>query len=253
MKHIMYILLFNLFSLSAFCQVVAIQNDEDNIVFLGWNNHITIAVEGQKAKSIFVATDNGKIEESEFKGPGHYTFWPRKVGLAKIYVKKIGKNGNWKIIDSSTFRVKRLPLPKAKLWGRSGGEITQSMLLAQIALHAPVEEFDGNYAITRFTVVVNRHKREIFMRTMASSGGARIDSITNNFFYRLKNNDKLVFKDIVIKDFDGTERDLEPIEFTIIDAHKYHRKKVNDRVTVIDPITGQESIKIMHYKYKRVR
>jgi len=61
----------------------------------------------------------------------------------------------------------------------------------------------------------------------------------------------LIFKNVIAVGAGRFSYNLEPIEFKITDAHKYRKQVWDDTVTVIDPITGQEIQKWIHYKYKR--
>jgi hypothetical protein len=138
-----------------------------------------------------------------------------------------------------------MPIPM--LSGKKGGEISKAILCVQIAPYATMQGFCGRAQIISFTVIVNRHNREIFRRNMSSADGTRIDQETHDFFERLKNKDKVTFTNITIKNnncYDPNNH-LDSIVFTITDAQKYHktRKPKHGREEVIDPITGEEIIK----------
>ncbi len=252
MKYTLTYLLLSLLPATAYCQVgVAIQNDHQEIFYIGLGNPLTVAAEGCKLKDILVTTDNGEIRADSFRYSGHYTAWPEKEGRAIIYVKKKLSNGKLKTLDSVLFTVKQFPLPYAHLSASTCGNISQSVLLAQIAPYAVTYEICWNFIITSFTIVIYRNNREIFRRTTANPQRARIDQATKDFFHRLKNKDKVIFKDITILSFYQQSRTLEPMEFTITDAHKYRRINVDESETVIDPITGVESQREIKYKFIR--
>ncbi len=109
----------------------------------------------------------------------------------------------------------------------------------------------GSFPVTKFCIAVYRGHREIFKRTIIDSPVARIDDTTRDFFYKLKINDKVVFKNITIKGFDHKQIDIGPMEFTITEAHKYRKVNGNETTTVIDPITGVESQREIKYKFIR--
>jgi hypothetical protein len=233
---------------------VAVQLDNQNILYLGIPNPLTIVAEGYKSKNLVVTTDNGTISMDSFGRAGHYNIWPARTGTAELTICAKKLKGNIKIA-SGVFRVKRLSLSKPRLGGKTGGEISQLFLCSQIAPEASYDGYCGRCSIRKFSILVYRRNREIFSRTFTSSKSyyARIDSVTNDFFYKLKNNDKVIFKDMIIRDFDGTPRDLEPMVFTVTDAHKYRRMKSTDTAVIIDPTTGAEYKQFGRYKYTRVR
>jgi len=246
LKRVIYILLFCWPAYIGYGQVVAVQADKMNILYLGIYNPLTIAAENTSSKSIIVTTDNGEINIDSFRSKGGYNIIPAKVGIANIYVKKKIAKG-LKTIGHTIFRVKRMPLPLPSLSEKHGGEIPKALLCVQIAPAANMTglDIDGKYPIVSFTVVILRHNREIFSRKIANENGARIDSVTNKFFYKLHNNDVVIFKDIAIRDFDHSIQALEKMEFTITEAKKYHKihRPKHGEETITDPVTGAEVIK----------
>ncbi len=235
MKRTIYLLLFNLIALSSYSQVVAIQNDRGNILYVGIQNPLTVAVENYPSASIDLTTNNGKISKI---GVGHFSITPAKVGLSSIYVYRYASKETI-FIDSMFFRVKRLPV-QVSFMGKTSGEIAAISVYRGLTPSAYVYglDMDAKLLIIKFTIVLKRGGQTIFTRTLEDRNGPRFDETTKIFFKTLKDGDKLSFTDIVCKDTDGSDRNLEGIDLTIIDAEGL--KSIGMPRTVIDPITGVE-------------
>ncbi len=244
LKRLIYILFFFLSPLSGYTQVVAVQALKMNTVYIGVSNPLVIAAENTSSKSLVVTTDNGEIRIDSFARQGHYTLWPDHPGAATIIIKKKTSKG-LKTIDSTFFRVKRIPPPVPRLSGKKGGEISKAVLCIQIAPEAVMEDIHtcAKFMITGFTVVIVRRDKEIFSRSVYNKKGARIDAATSKFFQRLHNKDKVIFRDITEIGFDGFTNNLAPLNFTITNARESRksRSKHGEEI-VIDPVTGLEKV-----------
>jgi hypothetical protein len=217
------------------CQVVAIQNDRENTVFLCFPNPLTVAAENYEAKFIRLETDNGTIAKGE--GPGRFEFTPKRVGSAvvKVYGKRGGKT---KLLGSMELRVKRIP-GKMMFAGSAGGPLSKQEINKGIGLSCIItgQPGCGTWGLSSYRVVVLRNGAEVFNRNLHDSTYVRIDDETLSFFDQLKNNDRLVFKDIFAKDCDGV-RTFDSLEFTVTDEDKYQYHEPPEVYT--DPITGEE-------------
>ena len=241
------ILLFSLLAWSGYGQVVAIQNELQNILYEYQDNPITVAINGVKPRNIFFNTNTGTIELNDNV---HCSTFPLRAPRAVIYTTWLLPNDHWKN-DSTVFKVIPPPLPVPTLAGKSGGEISQSKLLAQSGPEVHLEcRYYGNPVIS-FTLAVYRHNKELFSREIANPEGAGIDSIAYEFFHQLKDNDVVIFKHIMLQFFGAKPRELEPMEFTITHAHKYRKVAVNNTVTVVDPVTGVESKRVIKSRFIR--
>ena len=237
------------FSLSAFAQKIAIETEYDrHEVYSCVENSINIVVQGHKPKSFFITTDNGIIRQDDNNSRRYYYLMPRKPGLAKIYVKEKKKSGLVRIIDSVSCRVKRMPLSQARIFNKTGGECTKTLVCNFLIAPSAVVEccgFDAKFSITGFTITVYRNEKEIFTRKIIDLKGARVDSVTKVFFYTLQDKDSLIFTDIETRDWCDKEIRYfdNSIRFSISEAEKYHVHKHGEEEEIIDPVTGQSIIK----------
>lgn len=85
---------------------VAIALDKMNVLYIGVDNPVTIAVPNVASDKIFVNIDNGSITGSNGKYVVHVT----KVGIASIQVGTI-KNDRKELLAEQVFRVKMMPDP----------------------------------------------------------------------------------------------------------------------------------------------
>lgn len=248
MRYILCVLFAGVLAFDCRAQVVAIQNDKMNILYVCVGNPLTIAAENTFSKSLVVTTDNGKIHPDSFGRKGSYIIFPEHAGKATVYVKKRTPKG-LKTIGHIGFRVRYWPAPVVRLGDKKGGDISQALLCAMIAPGTRIEEMDicAHIPIIEFTVIVKRRNKEIFRRTTVGKSYARIDTITNDFFQRLHNNDVVIFKDMMIRNNRcfSSNKLSDSLVFTITDAHKYHKpyRPKHGREVIIDPVTGEETIK----------
>ncbi len=216
MKKITFLLICCLFSPAAFSQVVAVQADKMNILYMSMPNPITIAVGGKNYKTIKVTIDNGEVIRDEHKGKGHYIVNPVHVGTADIGVYVKTSKGFQKI-GGMTYRVKRIPVTPY-LCGRTTGRITPKMLYYSDGPNVAVEGGDivGALEITGYTVRVMCEENELLNIRFDNATGTRFDKDIKRFFKRLKSGDDVFIEHITCKDIDGSEREVSSMQFKII-------------------------------------
>ena len=212
MKFICSILFLSLCFVSAVGQRFSIAADKMNVLYADVDNPLTIAVENFPSNSIIVKTDNGTISGSQ----GSYVFRSNQIGKADITLyKKV--NGKLKQIGKSSFRVKLIPDPIAKVGPSAGGKIQKIILKSQQYIRADYAgiDIDINIPIDSFTVTIIRGDSCI---------SKELKNYTNKFSKELtdalaeiKQSDIVIFKDIYSKRYNGETRVLEPIFFFIRD------------------------------------
>lgn len=233
---------------------MAVQNDRFNVLYCGMENPLTIAVAGARPESIIITSTDGNIKKDTFGRPGDYRIKPERPGAIEVtaFVKKKGKLLKQ---GSTIFRVKRIPL-EVSFCGRNGGNLPAKEVYYSFGPQAFVgagwlqDCRWGGALLMQFTLIVERHGREIFRKTMIGKNGVefngdapRIDETTRAFFKKLRNNDKLTIEHALWKVIDGTVREAEPMNFTITNAKELKTIGHEKPVVVIDPITGVETIK----------
>ncbi len=204
-----FIFLFLIFKESS-AQRFSIAPDKMNVFYVDIDNPLTIAVENYSAKLIVVKTDNGIIS-----GKGNnYIYHSAKIGRADIilYIKVKGK---LKEIGRSSFRVKSIPYPVAKVGPSAGGRILGLILKSQQYIRADYNEVDMDVEIDSFTVNIIPSDTCYFKQ---------IKNYTNKFSQELNDGLKgikkdyvVIFREIAAKNYKGEPIELDPIYFIIRD------------------------------------
>lgn len=209
MNRALLVTTFFLIVLSSSGQNFTVSADKMNVLYIGVDNPISVTVENYSCEFIAVTTNNGKISGNNCR----YIFSGGTVGVANIAVYKKVK-GKMQVIGIWPFRVKHLPLPVFKI--ASG---RPSMLKVEIAnqqyVRAELENFDIDirYTIDSFKVCIISNDTCKF--NVKTNYGNKISEEIRDDFKALKQNDTVVFKDIFIKQPDGTKETLAPIIITI--------------------------------------
>ena len=115
-------------------------------------------------------------------------------------------------MGSMAFRVKLLPVPIAKVAGKTGGNIEKNVLLAQAGVSADLEDFlfDLRYIVTQFTVGVSTEKGD----KNVQSNSARFTPEQKELLTSLDNGARVFITNIKANGPNGVV-DLRDIHFTI--------------------------------------
>ncbi len=125
---------------------VSVAADKMNVLYLGVDNPLTIAVAGIPSERVSVSSE--KVEFI-FLGEGRYIARPLEEGEASIRVSGPGFGEN-----SVPFRVKRLPDPVARLNGSTGGSMSAEEFRATKGVKASLGiDFDIECPITGYHMV----------------------------------------------------------------------------------------------------
>ena len=123
-------------------------SDQMNVIYMGINNPITVAVENFPTEHVMVTSDDVKVIPTE---KGKYNLQPRFPGKVII---KVQPRGN--AIQEIEYRVKRIPDPIARLGFSSGGNIKASEFIYYTEINAYLQCFDlGECEITSQEMTVN--------------------------------------------------------------------------------------------------
>ena len=126
-----------------------------NILYLGLNNPIKVAVSGCKTADLKVSVTNADIRGERGE------FYVRPHSLNKVTISIGCRN---KLLRKAEFRVKRVPDPVARIGFIKGGYVSKSALMAQKHLTANLENFDFDYSYKiiqfRMSITVNGFAKE---------------------------------------------------------------------------------------------
>jgi hypothetical protein len=207
---ILFLLFFKYFISDA--QRFSISADQNNVLYVGLDNPLTIAVENFPSEAIIVKADNGTITGNR----GRYMFIATKIGKANIIIyKKI--RGQIKEIGRNVFRVKPIPAPMPYVGPSSGGYISSNILKQQQYIRAAYEccGFDARASIDSFTICILRGD-SCFYKEIKNIGSKFNDEIINELSL-IKKDDTVIFKKIFAKGLENESIPLIPILFFITD------------------------------------
>lgn len=189
--------------------VAAVSLSAMNVMYLGVDNPVTIAVANYNPKEIKVTLSNGTLIKAD-GGYYNYIARPKEVGMTILSV-----FAGEKLINKSEFRVKRVPDPVAKIGGKKGGLAKTDFLLAEDEIKVDMENFDFNlkFEVTEFTM--STHNGEGFLKDLHSKSN-KITPEQKELIAKAKSGQKIYFLDIKCAGPDGGTRDLSPIVFKIL-------------------------------------
>src|SRR4029079_8113250 len=132
-----YLFLIFLFCLSAAAkpQAVAVTAMKNNVFYIGVDNPFTIVVQNLPADDILVKADKGEV----FGSSMYKTYRGIEPGNISIilYDQQTSRE-----IGRSSFRLKLIPDPIAKIGKYNGGSIARSILAGQLFINAELIDFD---------------------------------------------------------------------------------------------------------------
>ena len=211
MKKLLVLISFLGFHSAVSSQNIAIVADKNNVLYIGVDNPISIVVENYPSNQLVIKAGKGTITGSYGK-----TFIYRGIepGNESII---IYKKERLEEIGRSTFRVKYIPDPIAKVGPSGGGNIKAAILKNQQYIRAELEnfDFDAVFEIDSFTLNIIRPDTCFFKEVI--SIGNKFGSAVAEALISIKKNDIVIFKKIYAIGPEGRQRLLSPIVFTITD------------------------------------
>ena len=188
--------------------VASVSPTKMNVLYLGVDNPLAIAVSSVSPEQIVVESDNGDITGNL----GNYIMHPKRSGTAKIKVFKV-KKGNKVLLKETYFRVKTVPDPIAMIAGCKGGEIARDRLLDAKNVQAVLQNFDFDltFRVTEFTIstVINGSLKNV------SSKSSEISEEQKDLISSLKVGSPVFIQHVKAAGPDGTIRPLNTISLKI--------------------------------------
>jgi gliding motility-associated protein GldM len=184
-----------------------------NVFYKGLKNPFEVGGGAIPNENLEVTMTNGKITKDGDKYLIEPTALDPNQSKTKVTVyANIG--GQRRLINTTSWRVKQVPDPVAKIAGQSGGDIRKETLGIQDGVLAVLEDFDFDF---KYTVV------EFTLETTGDGGYiSRYVSKSNRFTTEQKSalsktsiNSNVYIGDIKARGDDGSVRDLNPIVFKV--------------------------------------
>lgn len=187
--------------------VAAVELSKMNVVYVGIENPVKIAVSGYKSSEIRPTITNAYIKHID---KGDYVINPRRPGncLLNIWSKD-------SLLEQKFFRANALPDPILWVGGKNGGYIKKDVLLAQdkVEVMMPNFDFDLEFKVINFTVSTT-DKGGFYIEARSESD--RITDVQKEIIKNATDVSRINFEDIKAIGPDGSIRELAPILFQIV-------------------------------------
>jgi gliding motility-associated protein GldM len=181
-----------------------------NVLYVGVPNPIEVSAPGIPKDKIKVSITGGSISGSN----GNYSAIVNSPGTVKINVSAEVSPGKTQTLSASEFRVKRIPDPKAKFAGKSGGTLNAAVVRDQDYISVALEnfDFDAKFSLQRYNVIVAKPRADAITAvgngsTLSASVKAALASVTPG--------STVIFTDIIAVGPDGVQRSLDPIAIRV--------------------------------------
>lgn len=190
----------------------SVSAEKMNVLYIGLENPIRIAIGDAKPGSISASMTNGTLSSS---GQGTYIAKPTAPGEATITARGTNSAGG-SVGGDAKFRVMRVPDPVPTLGGTlKGGKIQKGPIAAQTGIVALLENFafDARFTVTSYDFVLSTKGEILSVRDVK---GPMLDSQVKNLLNRAQPKDYVLFDNIRVQGPDGTNRKLATLAFEII-------------------------------------
>jgi len=187
---------------------VVVSPDKMNVFYVGVPNPVSISAPGIPKENLSVTISGGSISGSN----GKYTVTVTSPGsVSKVNV-SANINGKVQNIGSTDFRVKRIPDPKAKFAGKTGGSLSSVIIKSQGSIFAILDQFDfdAKFEVTRFSLVIARPRADV---VVLQATGNSFSPQMRAAIAAVSPGTRVIFDDIVAVGPDGTQRQLDPMAF----------------------------------------
>ena len=186
--------------------ITAVAPVKMNVLYVGVENPINVAVSGYESSEINVVVTNGAV----YGENGEYIVRPKRPGNLMFEV-RVGDE----LIQETHFRVKDLPHPVAMVNRMQGGEVQKESLLKQDEVFAFIQNFDFDLSFRVISFSVTTFDNKI----LSANGKSNSNTITDEqkeIIRSLNPGSRIIFDNIKAEGPDGAIRNLSPIVFTLI-------------------------------------
>lgn len=183
--------------------------DKMNVFYVGVPNPVSVSAPGIPKEKLKLSISGGSISGAN----GKYMVNVGSVGQATVNV-SAEINGKVQPIGSSNFRVKRIPDPRAKFAGKTGGKMSSVVIKSQDNIFAALEgfDFDAKFNITGFSLVIAKPRADVIGPIQSSSSA--ISGAMKSALASVSPGTRVIFDNIIAVGPDGIQRQLDPIVLT---------------------------------------
>ncbi|HCS21192.1 MAG TPA: hypothetical protein DIW47_11645 [Bacteroidetes bacterium] len=195
---------------SVFKGEASISADKMNVLYIGLDNPITIAIPGKNPNDVKASISGaGSLIN---KGGGKYIARVTRRGDIKIVV-TVTENGKSKTYQAP-FRVRSIPKPEAKLGTLESGTHSTGVIAAQPGVYGTLGEgfaYEGvKYSINSYLIVYSPRRGDA---VMINGQGTALPPQAKSIMSRMKSGDRIIIDNIQATGPDG-KRALMPVVIT---------------------------------------
>lgn len=184
--------------------------DATKVLYIGVDNPISVSAAGIPKESISVSGRGVSISGSA----GNYVARVTEPGTAQISVSaRIGDQVQ--ALGTTDFRVKRIPRPRARVAGRSGGNLSVAQIAGQERIFAGLDdfEFDAKFTVSRFSMLIQRPRVDP-MGPYQGTNGVFTEPM-KNALRTVTPGSFVYFYDIIVVGPDGLQQEVDALSFRI--------------------------------------
>ncbi|MDR3678792.1 MAG: gliding motility protein GldM [Flavipsychrobacter sp.] len=182
--------------------------DKMNVFYIGVANPISVSAPGIAKENLKVSLSGGSISGSA----GAYSVHVSTPGNTNVVVStEVG--GKTQVLSSTPFRIKRIPDPKVKFGGKSGGRLSSVAMKSQNRIFAMLDnfDFDAKFNIERFTLIIVKPRAEA---VVLQANGNVFSGAMQSAMSSITPGTRVIFDNIIATGPDGMKRQLDPLTLT---------------------------------------
>lgn len=184
--------------------------DATKVLYIGVDNPISVSAAGIPKENISVSGQGVSISGSA----GNYVARVTEPGTASISV-SARMGDQVQSMGTTEFRVKRIPKPRARVAGRSGGSVSVAQISGQERIFAGLDdfEFDAKFTISRFSMLIQRPRVDPMGPYQGTNGV--FSEPMKNALRTVTPGSFVYFYDIIVVGPDGLQQELDALSFRV--------------------------------------
>jgi len=184
--------------------------DKMNVFYIGVPNPVSVSAPGFSKDKIKVSISAGTITGTN----GSYNVDVKQVGKVTVTVTGTLDGGKSTVLGASEFRIKRIPPPRVKFGGKSGGKLSTGAMKAQNRIFAVLEDFDFDapFSIQHFTMYILKPRSEPLV--FEANSNAFTPAMTAGM-NGITSGSRVTIDNVFATGPDGMKRQLDPITFSV--------------------------------------
>ncbi len=194
---------------------VSVSADKMNVLYVGIDNPVTIAVAGINSNDIEVSVIGLEGVSISGEKASYIVRASQQTGYNQFCSVLVKDKKSGQIYGSFPLRVKRIPDPQARLSGRTDGSISAGEMKVQNGIMAVLENFDfeAKCQISSYELIYITKGQEPLITV---NSGAAFSPQTKKLIEAAQSGDVYIFKDVKGRcPGDAAGRRLNPLVFTI--------------------------------------